>query len=229
MKLRLFLLFVLSGLLNYGQAASGNDKEEGDQYLEDQFYLAVTYNFLGNTPEGVSQQNLSYGLQLGAIRDIPLNTSGTRALGIGLGVALDTYYTNLLGTEEASGTVYRVSDGVAGFKRSKIETHLIELPLEFRWRNSTSEEYRFWRLYAGIKAAYVLGARSKSVIGTIKNGFSNKDIRRFQYGPTVNFGYNTFNIHLYYALNDLFEDTATLNGQQIGFNSWKIGVIFYIL
>ena len=116
-----------------------------------------------------------------------------------------------------------------GFKRSKIETHLIELPLEFRWRSSTANEYRFWRLYTGVKAAYVIGARSKAVIGNDKSGFSNNDIQRLQYGPTVSFGYNTFNIHLYYALSDLFEDDVTLNGSQIDFNSWKIGVIFYIL
>lgn len=201
----------------------------GGRYFEDQFYLGVTYNFLANMPSGVSQENLSYGLQLGAIKDIPLNRGGTKSIGIGLGMALDTYYTNLLAVRSASGIVYGLADEVDGFRRSKIETHMVELPLEFRWRNSTATEYRFWRVYAGVKASYVLGARSKSVIGSEKNGFSNDDIQRLQYGPTINFGYNTFNIHLYYALNDLLEEGATLEGAQIGFNSWKIGVIFYIL
>lgn len=228
MRKRLFLAFVVLSMLTHGQYTESNDAK-GERYLEDQFYLGVTYNFLGNTPEGLNQQNLSYGLQLGAIRDIPLNNTGTKSLGIGLGLALDTYYTNVLATEDASGSVYRLADDIDGFRRSKIETHLIELPIEFRWRNSTVTEYRFWRLYAGVKAAYVLGARSKSVIGGNKVGFANDDIRSLQYGPIVNFGYNTFNIHLYYALSDLFSDTAILNGEQIGFNSWKIGVIFYIL
>lgn len=215
-------------MLSYGQHIEQHN-DNGYRYLEDQFYLGVTYNFLGNTPEGLSQQNLSYGLQLGAIRDVPTNKAGTKSIGIGLGIALDTYYTNLLANQNVSGTTYSLADDVQGFRRSKIENQLIELPIEFRWRNSTAEEYRFWRLYAGIKAAYVVGSRSKSVIGTNKNGFSNRDIQRFQYGPTINFGYNTFNVHLYYALSDLFKDSAILNGEQIGFNSWKIGVIFYIL
>lgn len=228
MKKVLLILLILSGLLGFGQANSLNEKNE-ERYLEDQFYFGITYNFLENTPEGLSQQNFSYGLHLGVIKDIPLNKSGTKALGLGLGVALDTYYTNLIGMNSASGITYSLSDDVEGFKRSKIETHLIEVPLEFRWRNSTANEYRFWRLYAGVKAAYVIGARSKAVIGGDKTGFSNSDVQRLQYGPTITFGYNTFNIHLYYAVNDLFEDSATLNGNQIDFNSWKVGVLFYIL
>lgn len=228
MKQTFFVIALCWTALAYGQYSNPDDRQ-GERYFEDQFYLGVTYNFLGNMPSGVSQENLSYGLQLGAFKDIPLNRSGTKALGIGMGMVLDTYYTNLLAVEGPSGIVYSLADEVDGFRRSKIETHSVEMPLEFRWRNSTATEYRFWRLYTGVKAAYIIGARSKSVIGSDKKGFSNDTIRRFQYGPSINFGYNTFNIHLYYALNNLFEEVATLEGAQIGFNSWKIGVMFYIL
>ena len=128
MKKGLLFLLILPGMLTYGQSDSSNESNT-ERYLEDQFYLGITYNFLGNTPEGLSQQNFSYGLQLGVIKDIPLNRAGTKAIGIGLGVALDTYYTNLIGIDNVSGITYSLSDGVEGFKRSKIETHLIELPL----------------------------------------------------------------------------------------------------
>lgn len=201
----------------------------GNWYLEDQLYLGVTYNFVGNTPDGLKQQNLSYGFQLGAIKDIPLNIAGTRAIGIGAGLALNSYFSNLLAKENATGISYSLADNVVGFKRSKIETHLVELPLEFRWRNSTAEDYRFWRLYAGVKFAYLLGARSKSLVDGVKEGFRNTDITRLQYGPTLNVGYNTFNIHVYYALNNLFQNSAQLNNQDIGFSPLKVGVIFYIL
>ena len=47
--------------------------EQDRKYLEDQFYLGVTYNFLMDLPEEAEQRNLSYGLQGGFIKDIPLN------------------------------------------------------------------------------------------------------------------------------------------------------------
>ena len=42
-------------------------------YREDQFYISVTYNFLNNKPNGVSQQGFSSGFHGGFLRDIPIN------------------------------------------------------------------------------------------------------------------------------------------------------------
>lgn len=224
---KLFLLVFVFSLPILGCAQALSNSSES-RYFEDQFYFGVTYNFVRNKPDDVAQRNLSYGLQMGVIKDIPLNSRGTRALGVGLGLALNTYYSNLLATETTSGISYSLGESDS-FKRSKLETHAVELPLEFRLRNSTREEYRFWRLYAGIKAAYILGARSKSVVNDVKNSFFNPDIETFQYGLTANVGYNTFNIHMYYALNELFKEGTTLNGQLIGYSPLRIGVIFYIL
>lgn len=225
-----WLLWVFLGavLQTVGQVSEDSDTSES-RYFEDQFYFGVTYNFVRNVPDGLTQRNLSYGLQLGAIKDIPLNSKGTIALGIGLGLGLNTYYSNLVAFKGSDDITYELSDNITGFERSKLETHLIEFPLEFRWRNSTLEEYRFWRLYAGIKAAYVIGNRSKSVIDGAKDGFYNSDINKFQYGLAINVGYNTFNIHLYYALTDLFKEGVVVDNQSIGFSPLRIGVIFYIL
>lgn len=228
MKKWLLWVFLGAVLQTVGQVSEDSDTS-GSRYFEDQFYFGVTYNFVRNVPDGLTQRNLSYGLQLGAIKDIPLNSKGTIALGIGLGLGLNTYYSNLVAFKGSDDITYELSDNVTGFERSKLETHLIEFPLEFRWRNSTLEEYRFWRLYAGIKAAYVIGNRSKSVIDGAKDGFYNSDINKFQYGLAINVGYNTFNIHLYYALTDLFKEGVAVDNQSIGFSPLRIGVIFYIL
>lgn len=228
MKKWLLWVFLGAVLQTVGQVSEDSDTS-GSRYFEDQFYFGVTYNFVRNVPDGLTQRNLSYGLQLGAIKDIPLNSKGTIALGIGLGLGLNTYYSNLVAFKGSDDITYELSDNVTGFERSKLETHLIEFPLEFRWRNSTLEEYRFWRLYAGIKAAYVIGNRSKSVIDGAKDGFYNSDINKFQYGLAINVGYNTFNIHLYYALTDLFKEGVVVDNQSIGFSPLRIGVIFYIL
>lgn len=228
MKKWLLWVFLGAVLQTVGQVSEDSDTS-GSRYFEDQFYFGVTYNFVRNVPDGLTQRNLSYGLQLGAIKDIPLNSKGTIALGIGLGLGLNTYYSNLVAFKGSDDITYELSDNVTGFERSKLETHLIEFPLEFRWRNSTLEEYRFWRLYAGFKAAYVIGNRSKSVIDGAKDGFYNSDINKFQYGLAINVGYNTFNIHLYYALTDLFKEGVVVDNQSIGFSPLRIGVIFYIL
>ncbi|WP_419213737.1 porin family protein [Maribacter sp. X9] len=220
-----FLLGLLSIFnLSYGQ--SDSDSIPGKRYFEDQFYLGLTYNFMLNNAEGTNQRNFSYGLLGGIIKDIPLNASRTRAIGIGVGLALNSYYSNLVANQIGGDIVYSVQDTI---KRSKLETHLLEFPLEFRWRNSTVDDYKFWRLYAGVKAAYVLGARSKFVSNIMKDGFYNTDLGKFQYGITLSFGYNTFNFHAYYALSHLFDGKAAVNGEILQYKPLRVGLIFYIL
>ncbi len=114
-------------------------------YLEDQFYVGVTYNLLLNKPERVKQRNLSYGLQAGFIKDIPLNRKRNVAIGLGLGYAVNSYYTNLRAVENGENFTYAVIPDDFSYKRNKIETHLVELPIEFRLRNSNPVDYKFWR------------------------------------------------------------------------------------
>lgn len=222
--MRFVLLFILLSFSSFGQTT--NDSISTQRYFEDQFYLGLSYNFLLNIPEGSNQRNLSYGLQAGVIKDIPLNRSGTKAIGVGAGLALNSYYSNLVADFSNDEITYSIDDDIT---RSKLETHLLEFPLEFRWRNSTVEEYKFWRIYTGIKAAYIVGARSKFVSDTSSEGFYNTDLSKFQYGLTLSFGYNTFNLHAYYALTDLFDGSATVNGEVLQYRPLRIGLIFYIL
>ncbi|MFS4466878.1 porin family protein [Maribacter sp. 2210JD10-5] len=221
-----YLLFLIPMLFSSINAQQISDKE---RYFEDQFYMGVTYNFVRNKPEGFSQRSLSYGLQGGFIKDVPLNASRTRAIGIGIGLALNSYYSNLAVRESNSGFTYVFEEDIVDFRRSKVEEHLVEFPLEFRWRNSTADDHRFWRIYTGLKAAYVINARSKLVTEDFKDGFFNTDVTNFQYGLTFNAGYNTFNIHIYYALSDLFNEEVSINGEALGFRPLRVGLIFYIL
>ncbi len=221
------LVFILMLLGAKAQEAENNTLEK---YLEDQFYVGLTYNFILNKPSSVKQQNLSYGLQGGFIKDIPLNKERDFALGIGLGYGVNSYYTNLQAINTSAGITYEDLDSSDSYKRNKLETHVIELPLELRWRNSTPYEHRFWRIYAGMKFGYIVGSRSKFVTDSTKDSFYNTDTRNFRYGLMLNVGYNTFNIHAYYALTDLFEDNLSLtNGEGLSFVPLRIGIIFYIL
>ena len=200
------------------------------KYLEDQFYLGVSYNILLNRPQGVSMRSLSYGLFGGFIKDIPLNKDRNVGLGLGIGYGINSYYTNLLASETTDGIDYSIIGGDTSFKRSKLETHALEIPLEFRWRTSDAISHKFWRIYTGVKFSYIFTGRSKFVSDTLKTSFTNGDIRQFQYGLMLSFGYNTFNLHAYYALQDLFnDDVQTVDGSRLGFVPLHIGIIFYIL
>lgn len=201
-----------------------------DKYLEDQFYLGLTYNIILNRPENINQRNLSYGLNGGFIKDIPFNSDRTFGLGIGVGYGINSYYTNLIASETDLGIAYTLPGEGVDLNRNKLETHSIEFPIEIRWRNSTAGSHRFWRIYAGAKLGYIFSGRSKVVTDNGKSSFENPHIQDFQYGIMLNVGYNTFNFHAYYGLNEILDpDLATFNGEPIRFKALRLGVIFYIL
>lgn len=224
----LFLVCTIVGQ-SWSQEVSVMPKED-TKYLEDQFYMGVTYNLLLNKPSDITQRNLSYGLMGGIVKDIPVNNARTFGFGIGVGYGLNSYYTNLLAEESNGDILYSALGSNDSFKRSKLETHVVEFPLELRWRNSNATNYKFWRVYAGGKLGYIFEGRSKFVGDTEKIGFANPDIRKFQYGLMLNVGYNTWNIHVYYALSKLLEDGVVLDSMEpIEVKPLRIGIVFYIL
>jgi hypothetical protein len=106
---------------------------------------------------------------------------------------------------------------------------LVEVPLEFRWRTSTYESHKFWRIYGGLKLGYLLYDRSVYQDSQDKlEVTTNADFNKFQYGAYISSGYNTFNVYAYYGLNPLFK-SAKINNQPLDMNVMNIGVVFYIL
>jgi hypothetical protein len=227
--MRLLIAFLIS-ITGANLMAQMPGDQADPRYFEDQFYLGLNYNLLQDKPNAVSQNNLSYGIHLGFIKDLPLNSKRTLAAGLGLGYGVNSYYSNLRAIRNGSSFQYLFLDNTTSYRRNKLETHLIELPVQLRWRNSTASEFKFWRIYAGMKFGYIVGSRSKFVTADFIDSFYNTDTENFQYGLTLDIGYNTFNLHVYYGLNGLFEDGVVgPDGQSIQFTPLRIGLIFYIL
>ena len=224
------MTFLLLGLGISAQKVDSLELHKVDSnYLEDQFYVGLGYNALRDKPDLFSQRNLSFNLQLGFIKDIPLNAARNVGLGIGMGYAVNSYYSNMIATQGGSGTTYALVEE-SEFRRSKLETHSLEFPLELRWRTSNATDYRFWRIYGGAKLGYVFSGRSRLVLEGDRQGFSNGDIDPLQYGLILNVGYHTWNLHFYYGLNPLLEEGAQLDsGESLDLKVLRIGVIFYIL
>ncbi|MFD1062866.1 porin family protein [Winogradskyella litorisediminis] len=220
------LFFVLSGLAQDSLSVSIDTK-----YREDQFYASITYNALHNKPDGISSTDLSTGFHLGFIRDMPINEKRNWAIGVGLGVSLNSYNQNLAITQNVNGTQFNNSDAIlTDVSKNKFTNYLIDLPIEFRWRTSTPTDYKFWRIYSGIKISYLFYNSSRLESNTLSQNLSNLDeFNKIQYGLTLSAGYGTWNFQLYYGLNPIFNDDAKLNGESIDLKALRVGLIFYIL
>ena len=227
-KISIISLCMLCSCFVLGQSATDSTQVQpvDNSYLEDQFYIGVGYNVLLNSPDALDQRNLSYNLQLGFIKDIPLNRRRNFGFGVGLGYAANSYYSNMGVTEDGDVRTYQIVDD-ENFNRSKLETHAIEFPLEVRWRTSTATEYKFWRIYAGLKYSKIIQSAFKHDSSKENYKSSNLPINLDQLGFTLNIGYNTWNIGLYKSLRPFFNKNIQSLPQSL--EQFKVGLIFYIL
>ncbi len=232
-KFYMFLYFVSLGILVMSQNNNNADNVElYKDYREDQFYASVTYNLLNNRPNGVSQNGFSSGFHLGFIRDMPINKRRNLAIGLGLGLSSNSYNQNISILEIDDAIIFNIIDErEINVSKNKFTSYLVEFPLEFRWRTSSASQYNFWRIYTGFKLGYVLYNSAKFKSDNGNQTLSNiDDFDKIQYGLTLSVGYDTWNFHLYYGLNPIFNgDNAVINDNAIDTMALKIGLMFYIL
>jgi len=231
LKFSNFILFLLFFISSYAQLENLDDN-----YREDQIYFGVFYNSLINGPSDFNQNKFSSSISLGFIRDIPLNKERNFGLGLGLGLSTSSYHNNLNISVDNNNLEYLTIQDSDAFNKNKWALNEIEFPLEIRWRTSTSENYKFWRIYFGIKTSYIFSSKSvyesnaNEVSGLIRNEkIRDLPFNKFQTGFTLNAGNNTWNLGLYLGLQPLFRDNFVENNQMIkNIKQFKVGLVFYI-
>tara|TARA_Y100000385_G_scaffold14260_1_gene14519 strand:- start:580 stop:1263 length:684 start_codon:yes stop_codon:yes gene_type:complete len=220
-----FLVFVLP-FIGLSQSVSKNAIDT--LYREDQIYFGITYNTLIDTPEAYTQTNFSPGLKAGFIRDFPINKKRNIAFGLGFGYALNISAQNLKITPTVNGSFdYEFLYG-QNYQKNRFSYQAIEIPFEFRWRTSTAQSNKFWRIYTGFKASYVFASRTFFKANNETIIYKDLELNPWQYGLTLSAGYNNWNAFIYYGLNPIFE-TVSINQNPLEMKSLKVGLMFYIL
>lgn len=223
MRKSLLLFFIGFTISSFAQKDS---LQIGDHYAEDQLYMIISYNQLFNQPSQVKGSGFSYGLSSGFIKDIIVNKQGSLAFGLGVGYNYDAFNHGLKVSQVNNQVTFEVDNSLTS---NELFIHNLEFPLEIRWRSSDANTYRFWRVYAGVKASYNVSNTFKYNNGT--DSFSFKNVSRFnkwQYGLTLSVGYDAFTAHVYYGLTPLLKD-ASVGTTDISTKIVKIGLIFYLL
>lgn len=219
MRTFIFIIFFLSSYFSYTQ-------NELNKYREDQIYISVYYNSLGNELNNFKENKFSSSFNFGFIRDIPLSKSGKFAIGLGLGLGLNSFNNNIKLASDSSNT-FTLLNNLEIPKKNIFNFSEIQFPLEIRWRNSSIDSYKFWRIYAGLKYSRLLSS-SYTYENNMENYRLDKTpINSDQLGFTLNIGYNTWNIGLYKSIRPFFNKNVESLPPLL--EQFKVGLIFYIL
>tara|TARA_B100000768_G_scaffold149104_1_gene143296 strand:+ start:351 stop:1046 length:696 start_codon:yes stop_codon:yes gene_type:complete len=220
-----FFLFI--GLLSHGTLLAQDETLADSLYREDQIYLGVSFAVLLSDQFDFKPRGLSRHFQFGVVRDIPLSENGQFALGIGIGMSFERYNTNVIRSDDFNSNIsYTVSRNLED-NPFLFSLQSLDLPLSIRWRNSSSKDYVFWRIYGGISFQwnYRIYAKKEDMSFSV-----SKDIQNIGVKTHLSFGYNTWNFYIAYKLTPFFNPTSFSNGATpFDISPLKIGLIFYLL
>ena len=220
---KLLLLFYLLSYSLYSQSTSNKLIEK---YREDQFYFGSSYFIQVESIENFKQNGFSGNFQLGFIRDLPLNNNSSRSIGIGLGYERNFFTSNIQPVIDNSQINYRIV--VSRFLESKnsLSFSSVVFPFEYRWRTSSIDKYKFWRVYSGFKIKKNFPLYSNPSYGS---ELKIDDIEQWTTSIYLIGGFNTWNLSLEYDLSPIIKDKKTIEENDLSLSFFRLGLIFYIL
>lgn len=109
-------------------------------------------------------------------------------------------------------------DSSAHFKKYKMSTTFVEVPLELRFSQRPHDEKKSFKVALGLKIGTLLGAHTKGKTlldksGKTINSYTEKIYKRTFLNPTrvaatLRIGYGNFSVFGAYQLTNLFKDGA---------------------
>ena len=228
MRKLFFIFFLFPPFFPNAQALASKNQDDLGFYREDQLYVGFSFISLDSNNESFNQNGLSSHFQLGFVRDIPLISSGKLAIGLGLGYSFQQYNSNLIRFGiNSENSIFTVNNN-SNTEKSKLSFNFIEFPISLRWRNSTINDYQFWRVYSGIKFQRNFLSKLKDSRNDIKN--VSNEINNWNKDLYLSFGYNTWNFYFSYGLNQIVKKfTSPDSNKLFKVRPFKIGLIFYLL
>ena len=219
-------LFFLSCLISFSLSSQSSSEQSKENYREDQFYFGSSYFIQSESITDFKQNGFSGNFQFGFIRDFPLNNNSTRAIGIGVGYERNFFTSNIQPIKENDQINYRIVVSKFLESKNRLSFSSISIPIEYRWRTSNIDEFKFWRIYSGFKLKRNFPLYSNPSYGA---ELEIDEIESWTSSIYLNAGYNTWNISLEYDLNPLIKNQKTIDGNSLNLSFFRLGLIFYIL
>jgi hypothetical protein len=181
----------------------------------DHLLLQVGRDGWANKPDSIDPKGLSRSFGIYIMMDFPFKTNPHFSVALGLGVSSsnmyfkDTYIdisgknTNALRFQNVKDTTH--------FKKFKLQTSFLELPVEFRYTSNPENPNKSWKLVAGAKIGTMLSAVTKgknllSGSGGKVNDFTQKEkakryFNKTRFAVTGRVGYGSLSLFTVYQVN----------------------------
>lgn len=238
---KLILLLFCASLPMAGMAQKDtktNDNKTGTNLKEKvtkakaQDFIYVHFNWMTmlGADQNVSISPFSRGMDFGLVWDQPIGKSPI-SFAAGVGFSFENVFMNsflrdslnngeqTLYFKDINATVNPLepNPSTPHWRKYKLSTAIIELPIEFRYRMKTNTRNTF-KFSLGFKVGYVIDSWEKYV-GLAAENYGNDlmqevrnvrygvpGISRLRYGATFKIGYSRFQAYAHYSIGGFFQD-----------------------
>ncbi len=174
-------------------------------------------------PDSISshQSGFSKGFNAYVMLDKPFRSSPKFSVGLGIGVGSSNISFKKMNVDLKSTSVklpFIAVDSTNHFKKYKLSTSYLEVPLELRFSSNPSNSNKSWKVAIGGKVGTIINAHTKgkdlqnknnsSISSYTEKESSKKYFNGTRFMGTARIGYGIFSLFGAYQLNSVLKDVA---------------------
>ncbi len=189
----------------------------------DHFLIQLSSDHWAGMPDSISshQSGFSKGFSAYFMLDKPFRSSPNYSIGIGAGISTSNIVFKKMNIDLKSQSTFlpfTAVDSTNHFKKYKLATSYLEVPLEFRYTANPSNINKSFKGAVGLKVGTLINAHTKGKSledknNNLINSYTQKEsskryINSTRFTATARIGYGIFSLFGTYQLNNLLKDGA---------------------
>ena len=192
----------------------------------DHFMFQLSSDHWTGMPDSISshQKGFSKGFNAYFMLDKPFRSSPQYSIGIGVGISTSNMVFKKMNVDLKSAATllpFTATDSTNHFKKYKLATGYLEVPLEFRYTAKALQPNKSFKAALGLKVGTLVNAHTKGKNlqdknNNLINSYTQKEnSKRFlnstRFMATARLGYGIFSLFGTYQLNNVLKDGAGPN------------------
>ena len=185
----------------------------------DHFMLQIGYNGWAGSPDTLRTGGLSRTFNIYFMFDFPFKSDPRFSAAIGAGLGTDNMFFKETTVDLRKYPLSFAHDTVSSYKKYKIATGYLEVPLELRFASNPVNYNKSFKVALGVKVGTMIDAHTKAKITRDREGYGGythkvKDKRNFnttRLAGTLRVGYGVFSIFGTYQFNEFIREGAGPN------------------
>lgn len=232
------ILFIAITLLSFS-ALHAQNKKTSSGFINrtgDHLMLQITSDHWIGVPDSIKSRmnGFARGANVYVMLDKRFKSMPKLSVAFGLGVGTSNIYfkNTYIDIKSKTNTLpFTDVENADHFKKYKLTTAFLELPLELRYTANPERENKSVKAAIGVKVGTVLNVHTKgktllSSTGTQINSYTAKEtskgfINSTRIAATARVGYGNFSVYGSYQLNNIFKD-----GVAADMKLFQIGICF---